>query len=98
MARLNAGLVVTVSARALIMRDPIDGSFAHDGTRPHRARRRLRSSAPWDPSASRSGRSTTMRTPSVGATFHDGGRSRTSSATDSSAKVSARSWAWRNEA
>ena len=36
-ARLYAGFSATVSMRALIIRLPIEGSLAHDGTRPHRS-------------------------------------------------------------
>ncbi len=35
-AERNAPLVATFSARALIMRLPMEGSFAHEGTRPQR--------------------------------------------------------------
>ena len=40
--RWYADFVATVSARALIMRSPIEGSFAQDGTSPHRRRERTR--------------------------------------------------------
>jgi len=43
--RLNAGLSARPSARALIIRSPIDGSFAHDGTSPHRTRDSTRCSS-----------------------------------------------------
>src|SRR5450759_5553255 len=45
-AFLKAGFSEIVSARALIIRFPIDGSLAHDGTRPHLAARRARRTSP----------------------------------------------------
>ena len=77
-----------------LARDILAGRWEFNGD----AIRMLRSMAPAVPSSSRSGRSTTIRTPSVGATFQEGGSRRASSATEASAKASARSWASRNEA
>ncbi len=45
-AFLKAGLSATVSLRALIMRLPMDGSFAQLGTRPHFAVRSSRVGGP----------------------------------------------------
>src|SRR5665647_811840 len=61
--------------RALIIREPTDGSFAQPGTSPQRATRSDRRT--W----SSCSRSTTIRTGSVGARFQDGGSSSASSAT-----------------
>ncbi len=82
------------STRALIIRLPIEMSLAQDGTSPQRATRSCRVISP----VSLSARSTTMRTPSVGATFHDGPSSRTSSAIVAIANSSARAWSSRKDA
>ena len=72
-AALNDALAVRVSERALIILDPIVGSFAHDGTSPQRTRRIWRTGAASG--SSRGGRSSTTRMPCMGATFQDGSRS-----------------------
>jgi len=66
-AALNEGLVVMVSIRALINRDPILVSRAQDGTNPQRAVRIRRTGV--SAGASRGGRSNTTRTGWVGATL-----------------------------
>ncbi len=53
--------------RALIMRLPIDGSFAQDGTRPHLSTRSWRWAGSSD--SHDGGRSTTAYTSLVGATL-----------------------------
>jgi hypothetical protein len=70
-ARRNAGFVATDSERALIIRAPLFGSFAHDGTSPQRTIRSVRSvrSGSGVPSASRGCRSTTVMICLVGATL-----------------------------
>src|SRR5690606_31534168 len=87
------------------MREPTERSFAHGGTRPQRARcisRRAPGSSAGAASAAspsaRSARSTTIRTPSVGATFQLAITSRAASVMSSTSKASARSWDSRNEA
>lgn len=77
----NAGLVATVSDRALIMRAPPEASFDHEGTSPQRGVTSLRTTA----SDALSMRSTTAATGSVGAVFHVGDGAST---TSSIAKVS----------
>lgn len=86
-AARKAGFSCTVSTRALIMRAPIFGSFAHEGTSPHRRARN------WRPARSApgpAGRSRTAGTGSVGATFQlgsitsSGRQSRTSKRRDRS--------------
>src|SRR3712207_4846258 len=73
------GFSGAVSLRALIMRDPISGSSAHEGTRPHLSV----SSRRLPPSA------TTAATDWVGATLKFGERSaRTSSSPNSAANLS----------
>ena len=47
-ARRYAGLLATVSALALIIRLPIPGSFAQDGTSPQRTARSCRRGAASD--------------------------------------------------
>ncbi len=64
----NAGFSAAVSTRALIIRAPEPGSFDQDGTSPQRSDRTWRVISP----VSRSTRSSTLATSSVGATFHDG--------------------------
>jgi len=56
----NEGLSATVSARALAMRAPADGSLDQDGTSPHRCRVMIRPAAPW----------TTTGTTAVGARLY----------------------------
>jgi hypothetical protein len=69
-ARLYAGFSATVSIRALIIRLPIDGSFAQDGTSPQRSTRSCRSVSPLgSPPPLLGGRSTTAYTSLVGATL-----------------------------
>ncbi len=70
-ARRYAGFSATVSIRALIIRLPILGSFAHDGTRPHVTTLSCRwGSAGSSAGAScEGGRSTTAYTFLVGATL-----------------------------
>jgi len=60
-ARRKAGFSATVSIRALIIRLPIEGSLAQDGTSPQRSTRSWRSagSGGSSPSGRRGGRSTT---------------------------------------
>ena len=55
----NAGLVATVSARALIMRAPSEAFLAQDGISPQRMRSTTRPSSRWS----------TAVTTSVGATL-----------------------------
>src|SRR4051812_6786394 len=68
---LNAGLVATLSDRALIILAPTDLSFAQNGTRPQRITRRLRTelSGSGLPSSSRGCRWTTVTSCLVGATL-----------------------------
>ena len=67
----NAEVVAAVSDRALIMRAPMDMSFAHAGIRPQRMTRRLRTvvAGSGSPSSSRGCRCTTATTFLVGATL-----------------------------
>src|SRR3954454_14229036 len=66
-ARLYAGFSATVSIRALIIRLPIEGSLAHDGTSPQVTTLSWR----WGgaPLSLEGGRSTTAYTSLVGATL-----------------------------
>src|SRR6188768_1935674 len=71
-ARLYAGFSATVSIRALIIRLPIDGSLAHEGTMPQVSTRSWRSGGSGlslDPAGFLGGRSTTAYTSLVGATL-----------------------------
>ena len=64
---MYAGFSATVSIRALIIRLPIEGSFAHDGTRPQVRTRSWRSGGSG--LSFEGGRSTTAYTSLVGATL-----------------------------
>src|SRR5660397_127404 len=78
----NDGFSAIVSTRALIMREPMAGSLAHEGTRPHFAM-----SSVAAPSAERM-----IRTCCMGATLYEGGNRRSSFAVIANENASARSW------
>src|SRR5699024_10096220 len=73
-AALNAGFSVIVSERALIIREPILGSFAQDGTHPHLTVL-LTCRTGSASGCSRGARSSTTFTRWVGAMLYDGGSS-----------------------
>lgn len=69
-AERNEGFVAMLSALALIILDPTEGSFAQDGTKPHRsAVNSLRNTSSRADPPELSGAAVTARTSVVGATL-----------------------------